>query len=142
MESAGIHLFTFDIGTQGSPPEWCGSRQDSPGSYDFSGFKHKLQHVIEADPQACFHLRIHLEMPASWQQKYPDECELLSDGRRACQSFASTVWREQAIDLLQALVTHIRQAGMFDRVIAYQVGAGHTGEWVKGEGAMASSVEI
>jgi hypothetical protein len=61
---AGIHLFTFDIGTQGSPPEWRGPRQDQEGSYDFSAFKVRLQHVIDADPEARFHLRVHLEMPA------------------------------------------------------------------------------
>ena len=135
---AGIHLFAFDIGTQGTSPEWHLSQEGKRGCYDFSTFKTRLNHIIDADPQARFHLRIHLEMPAWWQELYPEECELLSDGRRACQSFASEVWRVQAKNFLHGLIEHIRQVGLFERVIAYQVGAGHTGEWVKGEGAMAS----
>jgi hypothetical protein len=135
---AGIHLFTFDVGSGGALPEWCGPGPGHVGEYDFANFKGKLQQLIDIDPQARFHLRIHLEMPAWWQQLHPDECELLSDGRRACQSFASTLWRQQAKDFLRQFIAHIRKAGLFEQVIAYQVGTGHTGEWVKGEGSMAS----
>ncbi|MGE5221899.1 MAG: beta-galactosidase [Omnitrophica WOR_2 bacterium] len=133
---AGIHFFTFDIGAQGSSPEWCGPREGQAGHYDFSTLAQRFEHVIQADPQAHFHLRVHLEAPEWWQQLYPEECELLSDGRRMCQSFASQLWREQAKDFLRALVDHIEQAGLGERVVAYQCGAGATGEWVKGPGAM------
>ena len=133
---AGIHFFTFDIGTYGSPPEWRGLKEGQVGPYDFSTLKARFQHVIDADPQAHFHLRIHLEAPEWWQKLYPAECELLSDGRRMGQSFASQVWREQAKNFLETLVDHISAIGMADRVVAYQCGAGTTGEWVKGPGAM------
>ncbi len=135
---AGIHLYAFDIGSQGSPAEWCGPRAGLAGDFNFSSFRDRLQQVIDADPEARFHLRVHLEMPAWWQTLHPEECELLSDGRQACQSFASKLWRAQAKEFLIALVAHVREVGLFERVIAYQVGAGHTGEWVKGEGSMAS----
>ena len=52
-------------------------------------------------------------------------------------SFASRVWREQAKRFLRAYIGHFRKTGLFDRIIAYQVGAGHTGEWVKGESSMS-----
>jgi len=130
---AGVHFFAFDIGTHGSPAEWCGPKDDP---YDFSTLGKRLQHVIDADPQAYFHLRVHLEMPEWWQAAYPQECELLSDGRRMCQSFASTVWRQQAKDFLKALISQVESAGLAERVVAYQCGAGGTGEWVKGPGAM------
>jgi hypothetical protein len=51
-------------------------------------------------------------------------------------SFASRVWRAQAKEFLRAYIGHFRKTGLFDRVIAHQVGAGHTGEWVKGESSM------
>lgn len=134
---AGIHLFTFDIGTQGNPPEWRPAGQGGD-IFDFSSFKSKLQQVIDVDPEARFHLRVHLEMPGWWQAQHPEECELLSNGKRACQSFASRLWRTRAKDFIRALVAHIREVGFFKRVIAYQVGAGHTGEWVKGDGSMST----
>ncbi len=136
---AGIHLFTFDIGSQGEPPEWAGPGQGREGHFDFSTLQARFQHVLDADPQARFHLRVHLELPDWWQKLYPEECELLSDGRLMRQSFASALWRSQAKNFLRALVAHIRAIGLFDRVIAYQVGAGDTGEWVKGHGAMAAA---
>jgi hypothetical protein len=51
-------------------------------------------------------------------------------------SFASRVWRDEAKAFLRAYIVHFRRIGLFDRVVAYQVGAGHTGEWVKGESSM------
>jgi hypothetical protein len=133
---AGIHYFTFDMGTSGSPPDWCGPNEKSDNHYDFSTLQKRFQQVLEADPQAHFHLRIHLEMPEWWQNLYPLECELLSDGNRMCQSFASTLWREQAKDFLKSLVQHLKDSGLSERVAAYQAGTGSTGEWVKGPGAM------
>ncbi len=133
---AGVHFFTFDIGTGGSPPEWIGPHPGSDSHYDFSTLAQRFQHVIDADPEAKFHLRIHLEMPEWWQKLYPEECELLSDGRRMCQSYASSLWREQAKNFLTALIDHLRKVGLFERVAAYQAGTGSTGEWVKGPGSM------
>jgi hypothetical protein len=57
-------------------------------------------------------------------------------GGSTTQSFASTVWRQQANDFLRAYVEALRAAGLEDRVIAYQVGAGNTSEWVKGDLSM------
>jgi hypothetical protein len=133
---AGVHIFTFDIGTSGASPEWCGPRAGDPSPYDFSTLAQRFRHVIDADPLARFHLRVQLEMPEWWQALYPEECELLFDGRRMRQSYASSVWRRQAKEFLTRLVNEIDAAGLSDRVIAYQCGAGHTGEWVKGPGAM------
>ena len=133
---AGVHFFTFDIGTSGSSPEWCGPREGRGEHFDFSTLAQRFQRVIDADSQARFHLRVHLEMPEWWQLLYPEECEILSDGRRMSQSFASTLWRKQAKEFLTALVHHVDAAGLAGRVIGYQCGAGTTGEWVKGPGAM------
>ena len=136
---AGIHIFTFDIGSQGVAPEWIGPQKGKEGHFDFTTLKERFQHVVDADPQARFHLRVHLEMVDWWKELYPEECELLSDGRRMRQSFASTIWRTQANDFLSALIGHIKEVGLSDRVIAYQVGAGDTGEWVKGYGSMSAA---
>jgi hypothetical protein len=136
FSNAGVHFYAFDIGTVGSPPEWREQPADQNVPYDFSSLARRFQHVIDVDQQARFHLRVHLEMPGWWQNRYPEECEILSDGRKMGQSFASLLWREQARNFLVALVNHLEEVGLIDRVVAFQCGAGTTGEWVKGPGAM------
>jgi hypothetical protein len=143
---AGVHLFTFDVGSGGAYPEWCGPKEGgqkaggqktgSEGHFDFSTVEQRFRRVLDADPQARFHLRTHLEMRAWWQKLHPDECELLSNGQIEWQSFASQLWRQEAKDFLRAFAAHFEKIGLADRVVAYQCGAGHTGEWVKGTGAM------
>jgi hypothetical protein len=133
--AAGIHIYAFDVG---KGTEWIGPGPGRPGDHDFSTVEARFQRVIKADPAALFHLRVYLEPGHGdwWETAHPGECEILSDGRRNGMSFASRVWREEAKAFLRAYVAHFRKIGLFDRVIAYQVGAGHTGEWVKGESSM------
>lgn len=78
--AAGVHFFTFDLGTVGTPPDWCGPKPGVDGHTDFSTLERRFQRVLDTDSIASFHLRIHLEMPEWWQKIYPQECELVSDG--------------------------------------------------------------
>jgi hypothetical protein len=133
---AGIHIFTFDMGAGGNPPDWAGPRAGMEGDFDFSTLEIRFNQIIDIDPEARFHLRLQLEMPGWWQELHPEECEIGSDGNRYCQSFASKLWRDQAKNYLRALIGHMKQIGLSDRIIAYQTGAGHTGEWVKAASAM------
>jgi hypothetical protein len=71
-----------------------------------------------------------------WYDLYPDEREIDSDGAKQRQSFASVVWRAQAKEFLRQYVLALRECGLEDRVFAWQVGAGHTTEWVKAETSM------
>jgi hypothetical protein len=131
----GIHIYAFDVG---KGTEWIGPGPGRGVDFDFSTVEARFGRIIKADPDALFHLRIYLETGHDdwWEKAHPDECEILSDGRRNGMSFASKMWREEAKGFLRAYITHFRKAGLYDRVIAYQVGAGHTGEWVKGESSM------
>ena len=136
---AGIHLYTFDVGTQAAEPEWCGPGPDREAHWDFSTLETRFGQILDIDSDALFHLRIHMRMPAWWQRLYPEECEIVSIGRAGVgctQSFASEVWRQQANNFLRAYVEALRAAGLEDRVFAYQVGAGNTSEWVKGDLSM------
>jgi hypothetical protein len=132
---AGIHIYAFDMG---SGSEWIGPKSGRLDHFDFSSVEARYARVVDADPKARFHLRCQLEIGADdwWSKMYPDECELNSTGRRYTQSFASRVWRDQAKAFIRALVAHLEKTGLLDRVVAIQPGAGHTGEWVKGETAM------
>lgn len=132
---AGVHTYAFDVG---SAIEWAGPAPGRSSHFDFSTVEARFGRILDVDPQARFHLRVHLEIGRDdwWSKLYPAELELHSNGRRYTQSFASTLWREQANQFLKALIQHLSQTGLLDRVIAFQVGAGHTGEWVKGETSM------
>ena len=128
---AGIHIHSIDTLTH----EWVGPRPGNPSPYDFSLVAARLQSYIDVDPQALFLLRMGFDTRWSpqnwWNQAYPDEVEVLSDGSRWGQSFASTIWRDQVNDLLRAFIEYLRSAGLYDRVVAFQVGAGSSGEWIK-----------
>jgi len=133
--ATGIHIYAFDVG---KGTEWVGPGSGRPGDFDFSTVEARFGRILKADPQALFHLRIYLEPGHGdwWEKAHPGECEQLSDGRRNGMSFASQIWREEAKEFLRAYIGYFRKTGLFDRIIAYQVGAGHTGEWVKGESSM------
>ena len=138
FSEAGVHLYAFDVGTQSSK-EWCGPGPGRDSPFDFSLTEARLRRMIDVDPAARFHFRVHLDQyDAWWRETYPEECELGSNGTRASASFASVVWRDQAMAFLRAYIGHLESVGLADRVVAYQTGAGGTGEWVKGECSMAS----
>jgi len=134
-KETGIHIYAFDVG---KGTEWIGPKTSPANPFDFSTVEARFGRILEADPEALFHLRIYLETGHAdwWENEYPQECEILSDGRSNGQSFASRVWREQAKNFLRVYAKHFEKVGLADRVLSYQVGAGHTGEWVKGESSM------
>ena len=131
---AGVHIYAFDVG---SPYEWRLADDGKRVEFDLSDLRGRFGRVIDVDRDAQFHLRIHLETPEWWNRAFPTECEVDSRGRRLCQSYASPLWRSQAKEFLTAYVAAIVSAGLEDRVLAYQTGAGGTGEWVKGDASMA-----
>jgi hypothetical protein len=133
----GVHIFAFDIGGRHEwrPP----AEKGGPIIIDFSTFEKRLQSVIDADPDARFHFRIHFEVPEWWTEYYPNECEIDSSGERRKQSFASELWREQVNSYLAQLIAKVDEIGMRDRVYAYQTGAGSSSEWVKGETSMGEA---
>jgi len=137
VAEAGIHIYAFDAGKDF---EWVEPKAGRSDPFDFSTVEARYGRIIDVDPQASFHLRLHFEFqPGDWWLKaYPGECEIASDGRPVAQSFASEVWRKQVNEFLKALVAHLKRTGLIHRITAFQPGAGHTGEWVKGETSMYS----
>jgi hypothetical protein len=137
VAEAGIHIYSFDAGKDF---EWVGPQAGRTDPFDFSTVEARFGRIIDVDPRARFHLRLHFEFqPGDWWMKaYPAECEISSDGRPVGQSFASEVWRKQVNEFLMAFVAHLRRTGLIDRITAFQPGAGHTGEWVKGETSMSA----
>ena len=139
---AGIHYYAFDVGA-GGRGEWSGPGPGHEGHYDFSGFRERMGHLLDVDPDARIHLRMYFEFMrhngAWWHALYPDELEIDSDGQPVTQSFASTVWREQCKDFIREYVRQIQAAGLEEHFFAFQTGAGHTGEWCKGLTSMRTA---
>jgi hypothetical protein len=134
----GIHIYSIDAVSS----EWRGPVPGVPSHFDFRETAPRLQQVLDADPDALFLLRMGFEtryLPGNWWNNlYPDEVEVLSDGQRISASYASQVWREQVQELLRAYIDHLRQVGLYDRVLAYQVAVGTCGEWIKDWSSMGS----
>jgi hypothetical protein len=134
--AAGIHIYSLDaIST-----EWCGPQAEGSGLFDFSPVGPRLQEILDADPDALFLLRLGFELRGFfydwWRQMFPDECEVLSDGKRVGQTYASTIWQDQVKAFLRGYIAELRRTGMYERVIAYQVATGTCGEWIKDELSM------
>ncbi len=128
---AGVHIYSVDCLTH----EWVGPRPGNPSHYDFTAVGPRLQAFIDVDPQALFIAKLAVDTrsdPGSWwNAAYPEEAELLSDGQRPSASFASAVWREHVNAMITAFIAHVRELGLYDRIIGYQIGAGSSGEWIK-----------
>jgi beta-galactosidase len=137
VAKAGIHTYSFDAG---KGYEWVEPKPGCLDGFDFSAVETRYERIIAVDPDARFHLRLNFEVqPGDWWMKaYPGECEITSEGKPFGQSFASEVWRRQVKNFLKAFIAHLNRTGTIDRVIAFQTGAGHTGEWVKGETSMSA----
>ena len=137
VAKAGIHIYSFDAG---KGFEWVEPQAGRSDPFDFSSVEARYGRIIEADPLARFHFRLYFEVQPDdwWMKAYPEECEITSEGKPYGQSFASQVWRKQVKDFLKAFIAHLQRTGLIDRVTAFQPGAGHTGEWAKGETSMYS----
>ena len=136
VAKAGIHIYSFDVGKDF---EWVGPKAGRSDPFDFSTVEARYRKIVDVDPQALFHLRMHFEFgPDDWWVKaFPNECEIASNGRAMGESFASAVWQKQVNDFSKGLIAELKRTGLIDRVTAFQPGAGGTGEWVKGETSMA-----
>ncbi len=133
---AGVHLYTLD----GLNNDWSGPREGSDLTWDFTDNGPRLQKAVDADPEALFNLRLMFEtrhlLNNWWNKQHPEEVEVLSVFEANSASYASKVWHQDVKDLLTALVAHLRQAGMYDRVIGYQMCTGTCGEWIKSWSSM------
>jgi hypothetical protein len=134
---SNVHIFSTDA----LAFEWRGPLPGDSRPFDFATIGPRLQLAIDADPNALFLLRIMFEtrwlVNNWWNEKYPDELEVLSDGSKVSASYASTVWQAQVKDVLAGLVAYLRSAGLYDRVIAYQICTGTCGEWIKDWSSMS-----
>ena len=133
---SNIHIYSTDALAY----EWTEPRADGGQRFDFSPLAERLQVVIKEDPQALFILRIMFETKYcinNWfNDRYPEELEGLSDGAVISASFASSVWQADVKEVLVAYIAYLRQAGLYEHVMAFQICTGVCGEWIKAWSSM------
>lgn len=103
---------------------------DRKGEPDFTGFDKEVNQILEASRDALIFPRISLMMPEWWENENPDELNLLCDGTPCRESFSSSVWRQDAGDMLVTLIDHIESSAYCDHIMGYHIAGGGTEEWV------------
>ncbi len=134
---SNVHIYTTDTLAY----EWRGPQPGDPRQFDFAPIGPRLQSAIDADPEALFNLRIMVEtkhlLDNWWNKLHPEELEVLSDGSTQSASYASKVWQADVKALFIGLIDYLRSAGLYDRVIGYQISVGTCGEWIKDWSSMS-----
>jgi hypothetical protein len=141
---SGISMFTPILGLNAA---W-----KAPDEYDWSAFDLFFARLLAIQPGSFFLPRLHLNPPAWWKEKHPDElvkCGLtpepslykqperlgetglnwngLADPNDA--SWASKIWRKEITEVLRAYLRHMESSPLASRMMGYQVAYGHTGEF-------------
>ena len=133
---ANVHIYSTDAFSY----EWTGPDPDGARKFDFAPVAERLQTALNEDPEGLFILRIMFETRYcidNWfNARYPQELEGLTDGLQISASFASTVWQDDVKQVLIAFIAYLREAGLYDHVIAYQICTGVCGEWIKSWSSM------
>jgi hypothetical protein len=132
-----IHIYSIDA----AGDEWYGPRLADPDQFDYTPTAGRLQKILAVDPAALFLLRISFDTKFMagnwWNLENPDEVDVMSDGQRLSASFASVAWHQRVQRFLRGYIAHLREAGLYDCVIAYQLCTGTCGEWIKDWSSMS-----
>ncbi len=97
---------------------------------DFTPLDRGMERVIgDCTEDVYVILRLNINMPAWWREKYPDELMHYSDST-LMQSVCSLQWREDACRYLQKLKAHIDASPYRKSIIGWQIAAMQTEEWI------------
>ncbi len=101
-------------------------------SFDFSPLDLGMERVFGGNFENGIYviLRININMPQWWRDKYPEELMHYKGGRRLMQSVCSRAWRRDAMRFLTALQKHIKNSPYSKNIIGWQIAAMQTEEWI------------
>ena len=95
---------------------------------DFSELDKNVSRVLEVCPDALIFPRINISMPGRWtEQNLYETVKTVNGGYR--ESMYSEVFRRDASQLLEILVSHIRSSPYAENIAGYQLCGGTTQEW-------------
>ena len=112
--------------------------------YDFSPLYNSVKKIVESGRQKTYvMLRVNLNTPQWWRRENPDELTENSDGNVYMQSVFSEKWKADAKLFLEKLYAYLRTFTFQENVIAIQIAAMQTEEWLAmctGTGALDYSL--
>lgn len=136
----GYRLFSYAIYASDAPTNefsgllkswekgcWIGENE-----YDFSALDNGMKLISKAEDKNDFYilLRINVNAPYWWREKYPEELITYKDGNKVMQSSASMQWRKDVCRFLDNLKIHIENSPYSKNIIAWQIAAVSTEEWI------------
>ena len=112
-------VWTMSARTNSPSTWWLGE-----GVYDWRFFDALAHGLTAASPSGLIFPRLKIDPPAVWIDAHPEET---SAGKVRVDSVA---WRTLYRRMLKDAVAHVEASDYADRVIGYQLGALHCGEWI------------
>lgn len=112
-------VWTMSARTNSPSTWWLGE-----GVYDWRFFDALAHGLTAASPSGLIFPRLKIDPPAVWIDAHPEETFA---GKVRVDSVA---WRTLYRRMLKDVVAHVEASDYADRVIGYQLGALHCGEWI------------
>lgn len=114
------------------------------GSLDLDFVDNAVNSILAASPTANLIFTVRMQAPYWWMEQHPGERNLTSDidgnlyfthGNNV--SMASTLWRDEASELLREIIAHIKEQVYYSRIVGIRLNFGQTAEWFPwgGDGA-------
>lgn len=134
---AGVHLYCIpaflgDRGINslsGIGPLREGIWRDG-GLFDLHKLSEEINIVMEADPEAWLLIRLNIDPPAWWEDRYPEGCCLLEDGSTLRQSFTSILWRTHTEKAIRQVLQMLSEESYAQRLICMHIAGSQTEEWM------------
>ncbi len=104
------------------------------GKYDFKKVDNSLMQIVKANPKAMILIRIKLNPPKWWQDKYPDEISVYYKAgkyvsTKVCASLASEVWEIAYERMLRDFIRHVESSDYAGHIYGYSPAGGLASEW-------------
>ena len=103
------------------------------GVYDFELFDAIVRGLIKASPGELFFPRIKIDPPDKWSDRHPEEImkvDMIPGRSVRTPRPESMAWRRLYRGMIRDMVAHVEKSDYADRIVGYQLGAFHCGEWL------------
>lgn len=128
--SACIYMGDMPINEIAGAPPFDEAIWKDRDTFDFSVLDRLIAQTLGEIPTGYLLLRINLNVPSWWRKENPDELVKLSNGKTLMQSSFSEKWILDAQLFFSKLKEHIDNSVYKKNVIAWQIAAMNTEEWI------------
>ncbi|MBQ3506628.1 MAG: beta-galactosidase [Clostridia bacterium] len=98
--------------------------------FDFSPLDKTVKQALGESLSGYLLLRINVNVPRWWREENPDELVKFGNGKTFMQSSFSEKWIQDVQIFFDKLKAHIQSAAYANNVIAWQIAAMNTEEWI------------